>query len=118
MQRGQLMITHNPNGIDLREMPARFEAAFNDIIEIRQTLWFLCSRMEIPLCHPDGTDLTREERQELEVSLQGPGALRDLVDQACLPVRDFVRALKHAMQHEVHPRTTGTADRRSPSQEG
>lgn len=103
------MLCPNPNGIDIREMPRRFEEALGTILEIRDALWFLSRRKEIPLCHQDGTPFGEEERQVLMQQLGSDIDRNKLLSDLYEPVQTFVRALKDAMTlADLH--TTGAAD--------
>lgn len=100
------MLSPSQNGIDIREMPQRFEEALRTISEIRMFLGLnLGPYSEIPLAHKDGTPLSEEERDALLTLLnrRGPG---DDVYALTDPVRRFVDALKCGLSTERTQETT------------
>ncbi len=103
------MLCPNPNGIDIREMPRRFDEAFRTILDIRRTLLFLAERSEIPLAHEDGTPLDDAERLHLEHRLSSVSADGQVIIDLCIPIRDFVTGLKCAMK-SADSHTTHEAD--------
>lgn len=109
------MICPNPNGIDIREMPQRFEEAFHTMLDIRKTLAFFMLHKEIPLCHEDGRPLDVRERADLTRRLSSVSDEGSALEAICYPVRDFVSALRQAMTAETTAgaqRTTGGEDPR------
>lgn len=56
-------------GISIQDMPARFEAAAEELLKISAWMRHQCGRSEIPLSKANGTPLTKEERAELAEAL-------------------------------------------------